>query len=154
MTGIVEVVAAILLRRGSTGTEYLLAQRPEGKVYAGYWEFPGGKVEPGETRYLALVRELQEELGITIDSARFWRTCEFTYPHAQVRLNFFRVFSWQGDIVAREHSGIVWTGIDEAPAVAPLLPANGPILQGLREEERKGAACGNATPRMMKNTPS
>ena len=67
MTKIVEVAAAILLRQSATGTEYLLAQRPEGKVYAGYWEFPGGKVEVGETLRDALIREIEEELGVTVD---------------------------------------------------------------------------------------
>ena len=69
MTAIVEVAAAVLLRETAHGTEFLLAQRPPGKVYAGYWEFPGGKVEAGETLHQALVRELHEELGITVDQA-------------------------------------------------------------------------------------
>ena len=92
MSKIVEVVAAVLLRRGEDGSEqFLLAQRPEGKVYAGYWEFPGGKVEPGETGHQALVRELQEELGIGVDAAWPWLSREFSYPHADVRLKFFRI---------------------------------------------------------------
>ena len=78
MTKVVEVAAAILLRKGENGTEYLLAQRPEGKVYAGYWEFPGGKVEPAETMREALIREIQEELGVTTDSAFPWGSCRFT----------------------------------------------------------------------------
>ncbi len=129
---IVEVAAAILLRQGSAGTEYLLAQRPVGKVYAGYWEFPGGKVEAGETVRQALVRELQEELGIRIEHAWPWLSREFVYPHAHVRLKFFQVPSWQGEIVPKEHSGIAWTALHDTPAVAPLLPANGPILRALR----------------------
>jgi len=64
MSKIVDVAAAVLLR--AEGREYLLAQRPPGKVYAGYWEFPGGKVEPGESVEAALRRELQEELGIEV----------------------------------------------------------------------------------------
>ena len=86
---IVEVAAAILLRDG----EFLLAQRPRGKVYAGYWEFPGGKVESGETLRQALQRELHEELGIVIDAASPWLSREFSYPHADVRLKFFKVTS-------------------------------------------------------------
>ena len=131
MTKIVEVAAAILLRDVEGGVEYLLARRPEGKVYAGYWEFPGGKVEPGETLRQALVRELQEELGITIDRAWPWLSCEFTYPHAKVRLKFFRVTSWHGEIAPIEHSGFVWTKIGEVTSVDPVLPANGPILRAL-----------------------
>ena len=64
-----EVAAAVLLREENGKSEYLLACRPEGKVYAGYWEFPGGKVEPGETYAAALARELEEELGIVVDTA-------------------------------------------------------------------------------------
>ena len=131
MTKIVEVAAAILLRQGRSGMEYLLAQRPEGKVYAGYWEFPGGKVEAGETLRQALVREIQEELGVTIDRAWPWLSCEFTYPHARVRLKFFRVASWQGEIKPIEHSGFVWVKIGDSAPVEPVLPANGPILRAL-----------------------
>lgn len=131
MTKIIEVAAAILLRKSENGTEYLLAQRPEGKVYAGYWEFPGGKVEPGETLREALVREIQEELGVTIDRAFPWLSCQFTYPHATVRLKFFHVTSWHGEVAPIEHSGFVWVRIGDAAPVSPVLPANGPILRAL-----------------------
>ena len=131
MTKIVEVAAAILLRESKCGTEFLLAQRPQGKVYAGYWEFPGGKVEPGETMRQALVREIQEELGVTIDRAWPWLSCQFTYPHATVRLKFFHVTSWHGEIAPIEHSGFVWIKIGDAAPVSPVLPANGPILRAL-----------------------
>jgi 8-oxo-dGTP diphosphatase len=123
----VEVAAAILLRDG----EFLLAQRPQGKVYAGYWEFPGGKVEFGETLREALQRELHEELGIVIDEASPWLSREFSYPHAEVRLKFFRVTSWHGEIAPSEHSGLVWVKIGATPPVTPVLPANGPILRAL-----------------------
>lgn len=123
----VEVAAAILLHDG----EFLLAQRPPEKVYAGYWEFPGGKVEPGESLRQALQRELHEELGIVIDQAWPWLSREFSYPHAEVRLKFFRVTSWHGEIVLSEHSGLVWVKIGATPPVAPVLPANGPILRAL-----------------------
>ena len=131
MTKVVEVAAAIFLREGMGGTEFLLAQRPQGKVYAGYWEFPGGKVEPGESLREALVREIQEELGVTIDRAWPWLSCEFTYPHAKVRLKFFRVMSWHGEISPIEHSGFVWVRIGDTAPVTPVLPANGPILRAL-----------------------
>lgn len=134
MTKIVEVAAAILLREGEGGagdTEFLLAQRPPGKVYAGYWEFPGGKVEAGETLRQTLVREIQEELGVTIDRAWPWLSCQFTYPHATVRLKFFRAVSWHGEIAPIEHSGFVWVKIGDAAPVTPVLPANGPILRAL-----------------------
>ena len=135
MTPIVEVAAAILLRQTDDGAgaqrEFLLAQRPPGKVYAGYWEFPGGKVEPGETLHAALRRELNEELGIAIDCAWPWVSCTFSYPHADVRLKFFRVRSWHGEIAPIEHSGLVWVKIGDTAPVAPLLPANSPILRAL-----------------------
>ena len=131
MSKIVEVAAAILLREENGHSEFLLAQRPKGKVYAGYWEFPGGKLEPGESLREALVREIQEELGVTINHAWPWLSCEFTYPHARVRLKFFRVNSWHGEISPIEHSGIVWLKIGGEIPVSPVLPANGPILRAL-----------------------
>jgi 8-oxo-dGTP diphosphatase len=131
MSKIVEVAAAVLLRESGTELEFLLAQRPEGKVYAGYWEFPGGKVEAGETMRAALVRELQEELGIVVTEAWPWLCREFTYPHATVRLKFFRVTSWQGEIAPLEHSGLAWQKVGAPATVAPILPANGPILRAL-----------------------
>ena len=132
MTAIVEVAAAVILR--ADGQEFLLAQRPEGKVYAGYWEFPGGKVEPGETVHQALVRELQEELGITATAATPWLTRQFTYPHATVRLNFWRVTAWEGEIgitAPLEHSAVAWQHCRDAATVSPILPANDPILKAL-----------------------
>jgi 8-oxo-dGTP diphosphatase len=134
MTQIVEVAAAVMLRGTAGCEEFLLAQRPEGKVYAGYWEFPGGKVEPGESVREALVRELQEELGITVTAATPWLTREFTYPHATVRLNFWRVTRWTGEIgitAPLEHSAVSWLSTQAAPKVAPILPANAPILKAL-----------------------
>ncbi|MEI7613124.1 MAG: Nudix family hydrolase [Betaproteobacteria bacterium] len=131
MSAVIDVAAAVLLRDGDEGTEFLLAQRPEDKVYAGYWEFPGGKVEAGESLHQALVRELQEELGITVDRVWPWLSRQFTYPHATVRLKFFRVPTWHGTIAPIEHSGFSWTRIGAAASVSPILPANGPILQAL-----------------------
>lgn len=132
MTKVVEVAAAILLRDNPAGgVDYLLACRPQDKVCAGYWEFPGGKVEPGETLRQALVRELQEELGITVEHAWPWLSRTHDYPHASVRLKFFRVTSWQGKIAPTEHSALEWTTIGSAATVSPILPANGPILRAL-----------------------
>lgn len=132
MSTIVEVAAAVMLR--ADGQEFLLAQRPEGKVYAGYWEFPGGKVEPGETVRAALIRELQEELGITVTACSPWLTRVFTYPHATVRLNFWRTTAWEGEIgitAPLEHSAVDWQHIGQPAAVSPILPANDPILKAL-----------------------
>ena len=129
----ITLVSAAVLMRGAN--EFLLARRPEGKVYAGWWEFPGGKVEAGETFHDALVRELHEEMGITITAATPWLTREFVYPHATVRIRFFRVKAWEGELHPHEHDAIAWLRSDDyaqgRPSVEPILPANGPILKGL-----------------------
>jgi 8-oxo-dGTP diphosphatase len=132
LSAVVEVAAAVLLRDG--GREFLLAQRPAGKVYAGYWEFPGGKVEPGESVRDALVRELHEELGITVTACAPWLTRTFTYPHATVRLNFWRVTAWDGEIgisAPLEHDAVDWLECGKSATVSPILPANDPILKAL-----------------------
>ena len=127
MTDPVEVAVAVFLRPDGTT---LLARRPAGKVYAGYWEFPGGKAEPGEPMMDALHREIREELGVDIERALPWITRVFTYPHATVRLHFHRVLSWRGELEALEHDALSWER-PESVTVAPLLPANGPVLKGL-----------------------
>jgi len=130
----IAVVAAVLQRPDG---RFLLAQRPAGKAYAGYWEFPGGKVEDGETPAAALSRELHEELGIEVTTAYPWIIREFDYPHAAVRLNFFRVRTWRGELQSREAQAFSWQQID-AIDVGPLLPANGPILRALGIPETYG----------------
>jgi 8-oxo-dGTP diphosphatase len=101
-----------------------------GKVYAGYWEFPGGKIEPGESAPRALARELHEELGINVERAYPWITRDYDYEHAAVRLRFYRVTRWSGELHGREAQQFAWQHGD-ALNVAPILPANGPILRGL-----------------------
>lgn len=128
MSSLVEVVAAVLTRPDG---EVMLASRPAGKVYAGYWEFPGGKVEAGETLEHALARELKEELGIGLIRATRWITKIFTYPHATVRLNFFRVWAWEGEPHPHEGQTFAWDN-PAAHSVEPLLPANFPILKALQ----------------------
>ena len=123
----IEVAAAVLLQGDGA---FLLAQRPAGKVYAGYWEFPGGKIEPGEPPARALARELHEELGIDIGEAYPWLTRVFTYPHGTVRLQFFRVREWKNDPHPREDQAIAWQRAG-APMAAPMLPANAPVLAAL-----------------------
>jgi 8-oxo-dGTP diphosphatase len=127
MTEMLEVSAAVVQRPDG---EFLLAERPAGKPYAGWWEFPGGKIEAGETPYHALVRELHEELGIEVEAAHPWLTRVFAYPHATVRLHFFRVMNWHGEPHGKERQRLSWQYPD-AVAVTPLLPANGPILRSL-----------------------
>ena len=111
---------------------FLLTSRPEGKVYAGYWEFPGGKLEAGESVEEALRRELHEELGITIGAAVPWRIELVDYPHARVKLNFCKVFAWSGDFEMRERQSMSWQTL---PVVEqPVLPGTVPVLQWFAEE--------------------
>jgi 8-oxo-dGTP diphosphatase len=124
---VIEVAAAVLLRPDGS---FLLAQRPAGKVYAGYWEFPGGKVEAGEAVDRALARELHEELGIEVERSDPWITRVFTYPHGTVRLNFRRIRAWKGDPHPREDQAIAWQRSGE-PLRSPMLPANAPVLASL-----------------------
>jgi 8-oxo-dGTP diphosphatase len=123
----IEVAAAVILRADG---RFLLAQRPPGKAYAGYWEFPGGKIEDGESAQDALRRELHEELGIEAVTLFPWITRDYDYAHAAVRLRFFRVLAWRGEPHGREFQQFSWQSARE-PTVAPLLPANGPILRAL-----------------------
>jgi 8-oxo-dGTP diphosphatase len=118
----------------------LLAQRPAGKPYAGYWEFPGGKLEPEENPHAALVRELREELGITVRRASPWLVQEFVYAHAHVELHFFRVFAWDGELHGHDGQAFAW----QTPGrftVAPLLPANTRILAALDLPAIYGITC-------------
>jgi 8-oxo-dGTP diphosphatase len=114
--------------------QVLFAQRPPGKAYAGYWEFPGGKIEPGESAQDALVRELQEELGVHVTRATAWLTQQHVYPHAFVELRFFRVTDWQGDVRPQEGQQVAWQ-IPGAYTVSPMLPAlltaDSKVLSGL-----------------------
>lgn len=105
---------------------FLLTSRPTGKVYAGYWEFPGGKVETGETIEQALRRELVEELGITIGAAQPWQVEMMAYPHALVRLHFCKVFDWTGAFEMRERQAMSWQTLPVQ--VAPVLPGTVPVL--------------------------
>lgn len=128
MTKRVEVAAGVILRKDG---RFLLGQRAPDTYYPGYWEFPGGKVEARETPSQALVRELDEELGIEVTTLRPWLVREHAYEHAHVRLHFFEVAAWRGEIDDRVHSALSWEDVD-APTVGPMLPANGPILKALR----------------------
>ena len=123
----IEVAAAVIVRADGS---FLLARRPAGKAYAGYWEFPGGKIEDGESAEGALRRELHEELGVDALRMYPWLTRDYDYPHAAVRLRFFRVVDWRGEPHAREAHTLAWQSVRQL-TVAPLLPANGPILRAL-----------------------
>ena len=108
----------------------LLAERPQGKPSAGYWEFPGGKFESNESPREALARELHEELGVELDAAHPWITRIHRYPHMTVQLHIYRVLRWHGEPHGRESQRLSWED-PHAVGVAPLLPANHDILQAL-----------------------
>lgn len=127
MTRITEVAAAVIEKPDG---EFLLAQRPDGKPYPGYWEFPGGKIEAGEDPRAALARELREELGIELREASPWITRVYAYTHATVRLHFFRVTRWDHEPRPLEDQAIRWQRV-ERPDVSPMLPANAPVLAAL-----------------------
>ena len=119
----VNVAVGILMK--SNG-DVLLGQRPEGKPYAGYWEFPGGKVEQDESILEALKREFMEELGVQIISAEPWCGVEYIYPHAHVRLHFYISREWIGEPQSLEGQAFAWQG---TVAVEPLLPATIPLIE-------------------------
>ncbi len=125
----VDVAVGVLI---NTKGEFLLTSRPEGKVYAGYWEFPGGKVEPGESVEQALRRELIEELGIEISAAEPWKVELMDYPHARVRLHFCKVRVWRGEFELREQQAMAWQQLPVA--VQPVLPGTVPVLAWFAEE--------------------
>jgi 8-oxo-dGTP diphosphatase len=120
---VVDVAVGVLLRPDG---DFLLTSRPPGKVYEGYWEFPGGKLEAGETVEQALRRELQEEIGITIGAAHPWKVELVDYPHALVRLNFCKVFVWTGELHMREGQLFAWQRLPVE--VKPVLPGTLPVL--------------------------
>ncbi|MFZ5527800.1 MAG: NUDIX domain-containing protein [Pseudomonadota bacterium] len=130
----VEVAVGVLVERDAQGreTRFLMTSRPAGKVYEGYWEFPGGKLEAGETVEAALRRELQEELGITIGQAHPWQVEVMDYPHARVRLNFCKVYDWQGSFEMREGQAMAWQTLPVEQG--PVLPGTIPVLIWLAQE--------------------
>jgi 8-oxo-dGTP diphosphatase len=121
----IDVAVGILMKPNG---DVLLAKRPSGKPYAGYWEFPGGKVEPGESVLSALKREFVEELGIRILSAEPWCGIEHVYPHAHVRLHFYISREWEGEPQSLEAQEFAWQG---SVVVQPILPATIPLLEWL-----------------------
>lgn len=128
----VDVAVGVVLRADGA---VLLGQRPAGKPYAGWWEFPGGKLEAGESVHDALVRELDEELGLRVRASCPWVVREFVYPHARVRLHFRRVFDVDGEPSSREGQAFTWRA-PHAVDVAPLLPATVPVIGWLNLPRR------------------
>jgi 8-oxo-dGTP diphosphatase len=126
----INVAVGILMKPNG---DVLLGQRPAGKPYEGYWEFPGGKVEADESIFDALKREFVEELGIHIISAQAWCGVEYIYPHAHVRLHFYISHEWQGEAQSLEGQAFAWQG---TVGVTPLLPATIPLLEWLDLERQ------------------
>ena len=127
----VDVAVGVLIQADGS---FLLTSRPEGKVFAGYWEFPGGKLEAGETVAQALKRELFEELGIHIGEVHAWKIEVMDYPHARVRLHFCKVFEWQGQFEMREQQAMAWQTLPVE--VAPVLPGTLPVLAWFAQERQ------------------
>jgi 8-oxo-dGTP diphosphatase len=126
---VVDVAVGVLIAEDGS---FLLTSRPPGKVYAGYWEFPGGKLETGESVEQALRRELQEEIGVTIGSVHLWRDELVDYPHALVRLHFCKVLDWQGELQMREGQAYRWERLPVR--CQPVLPGTVPVLGWLAQE--------------------
>jgi 8-oxo-dGTP diphosphatase len=126
---VVDVAVGVLLLPDG---DFLLTSRPPGKVYENYWEFPGGKLEQGETVEQALRRELQEEIGITIGAAQLWKVELVDYPHALVRLHFCKVWDWAGELHMREGQQFAWQRLPVT--VQPVLPGAIPVLDWFAQE--------------------
>ena len=127
--GIVDVAVGVLI---DAECRFLLTSRPQGKVYAGWWEFPGGKLEAGESVPEALRRELHEEIGITIGAVEPWKVTRMDYAHARVRLHFCKVRDWRGEFEMRERQAMAWQTLPVE--VSPVLPGTLPVLEWLAAE--------------------
>ncbi len=125
----IDVVAGLLWRDG----EVLAVTRPPGKSQAGSWEFPGGKVEPGENLSDALCRELHEELGIDMQTFAFWQEITHCYAHVSVRLHFFHVHAFAGEPKALEGQMLCWKRPRRLLSL-PFLEADRAIVAQLADE--------------------
>jgi len=115
----------------------LMASRPHGKPYAGYWEFPGGKLEAHESSASALARELAEEINIDVLSEKYAWHVDHAYSHAHVRLHFHWVTSWHGHPTALEEQQVLWVRPNDAWPY-PVLPATVPLLETIRQAATDG----------------
>ncbi|CAN5675526.1 NUDIX domain-containing protein [soil metagenome] len=125
----VEVAVGVLV---DSDGRFLLTSRPVGKVWEGYWEFPGGKLEAGESVEEALRRELHEELGIEIGAVEPWKIELVDYPHALVRLHFCKIREWSGNFEMREQQQMAWQTLPVE--VTPVLPGTVPVLDWFAQE--------------------
>lgn len=127
-TQLIPVVVGVLRRAGKV----LVAERPKDKPYSGYWEFPGGKVEPNETVEDALKREIKEELGVDVLSASPWITHQHDYPDKSVFLNLWCVDVFDGEPVGKESQQLRWVDCDEMFSLR-LLEGNLVIRDALKQ---------------------
>lgn len=133
MSKVTHVAVAILKKENQT---FLLASRPQGKPWSGWWEFPGGKIEVGELPEKALERELQEELGVLPTEYQLWLRKQYDYPETHdspaktVDLHFYFVTKWIGNLTAKEGQTLSWQTPGNV-TVEPILPANIPIMEAL-----------------------
>jgi len=133
LTKVIQVAVAVMTKPNG---EYLLASRPDGKGWAGWWEFPGGKVEKDEAPEAALSRELQEELGVTPTKIQAWIKRRYDYPATKddvaktVLLHFYFVLAWEGEPAPLEGQTLAWQH-PQKRNVSPVLPANAPIMHAL-----------------------
>lgn len=126
---VVDVAVGVLIQADG---RFLLTSRPRGKVYEGYWEFPGGKLEQGESVAQALRRELLEEIGVSVGAVHPWKVEMVDYPHALVRLHFCKVFDWTGELHMHEGQAFAWQSLPVS--VSPILPGTVPVLAWLAQE--------------------
>ena len=127
MTEAVSVVAGALF---DADGRVLIAQRPAGKALAGRWEFPGGKLEPGEDPRAGLERELREELGVEVRAAHRLLRYTHDYPGRTVDLDFWNVTGWTGTPHGREGQALKWVRPDQLPH-EDILEADAPMIDAL-----------------------
>ncbi|SUZ66260.1 uncharacterized protein METZ01_LOCUS19114 [marine metagenome] len=125
----IDVAAGILIDKNN---RVLITQRNKGKLLKGFWEFPGGKLNIGENPEIALKRELEEELGISVISYEPFMQLEHCYYNQAVNINFFLVHKWLGSIVGLDGQNIQWVKISRLPK-KKLLEADIPIIKALQE---------------------
>ncbi|AHB47226.1 NTP pyrophosphohydrolase [Hyphomicrobium nitrativorans NL23] len=132
MTKPILLVAAAALV--DTDNRVLLSKRPEGKQLAGLWEFPGGKVDPGETPEEALIRELDEELGIEVCDTCLapFTFASHAYREFHLLMPLFLCRNWEGDVIPREGQEIAWVRAKRL-ADYPMPPADAPLVPWLRD---------------------
>ncbi|WP_296165147.1 8-oxo-dGTP diphosphatase MutT [uncultured Brevundimonas sp.] len=125
------VVAAALI---DTDGRVLIAQRPEGKALAGLWEFPGGKIEPGERPEQALIRELREELGIDVNAACLapFVFTSHAYESFHLLMPLYLLRRWSGTVQRREHAALKWVKPNQLSDY-PMPPADEPLIAWLRD---------------------